>query len=204
MAKGFYISKSLGILGILLGVAAICTIVALSVVYAQEKNRNAENSAADSASSTTTTTAPATTVDESKPWNRYRLPTSLVPISYQVTLRPYFTPNAHGLYIFEGKSTVRFSCQEATNMIIIHSKKLNYTTQSSTGQRVALRSVDGSQPPAIDRTELVERTEYLVVHLQGHLSVGREYEMDSQFQGELADDLAGFYRSEYRENGQLK
>jgi hypothetical protein len=44
MAKGFYISKSLGILGLLLAVAALCTIVALSVVYAQEKNKNAENS----------------------------------------------------------------------------------------------------------------------------------------------------------------
>nr|AAB22255.1 aminopeptidase N, transmissible gastroenteritis virus TGEV receptor [swine, enterocytes, Peptide Partial, 30 aa] [Sus scrofa] len=30
-AKGFYISKALGILGILLGVAAVATIIALSV-----------------------------------------------------------------------------------------------------------------------------------------------------------------------------
>ncbi|KAM6181268.1 aminopeptidase N [Erethizon dorsatum] len=201
MAKGFYISKTLGILGILLGVAALFTIIVLSVVYAQEKNRNAENSATDPPASTT---SPATTVDQTKPWNQYRLPKSLVPDSYQVTLRPYFSPNEHGLYIFQGSSTVRFTCQEATNVIIIHSKKLNYTTQQPTGHRVVLRGVGSSQPPAIDRTELVERTEYLVVHLQDYLSVGSQYEMDSEFQGELADDLAGFYRSEYRENGVLK
>lgn len=198
MAKGFYISKPLGILGLLLGVAAICTIVALSVAYAQEKNRNTENSATFPPPYTT----PSATVDESKPWNQYRLPKSLIPDSYQVTLRPYLTPNEHGLYIFEGSSTVRFTCQEATDIIIIHSKKLNYTTQQ--GHPVALRGVGSSQPPAIDRTELVERTEYLVVHLQGSLSVGSQYEMDSKFQGELADDLAGFYRSEYTENGVLK
>lgn len=208
MAKGFYISKSLGILGILLGVAALCTIIALSVVYAQEKNRNAE----------TFTEAPevpevpelpvlstaivATTVDQSQPWNQYRLPKSLIPDSYRVTLRPYFTPNKDGLYVFEGNSTVRFTCKEATNVIIIHSKKLNYTRPQE--HMVVLRGVGGSQPPAIDRTELVERTEYLVVHLKDYLQVGSQYEMDTEFQGELADDLAGFYRSEYMDGSVKK
>uniref|UniRef100_A0A8D0TLI6 Aminopeptidase n=1 Tax=Sus scrofa TaxID=9823 RepID=A0A8D0TLI6_PIG len=161
MAKGFYISKALGILGILLGVAAVAT----------------------------------------KPWNRYRLPTTLLPDSYNVTLRPYLTPNADGLYIFKGKSIVRFICQEPTDVIIIHSKKLNYTTQ---GHMVVLRGVGDSQVPEIDRTELVELTEYLVVHLKGSLQPGHMYEMESEFQGELADDLAGFYRSEYMEGNVKK
>uniref|UniRef100_A0A8D1G0Y8 Aminopeptidase n=1 Tax=Sus scrofa TaxID=9823 RepID=A0A8D1G0Y8_PIG len=167
MAKGFYISKALGILGILLGVAAVATI----------------------------------TLDQSKPWNRYRLPTTLLPDSYNVTLRPYLTPNADGLYIFKGKSIVRFICQESTDVIIIHSKKLNYTTQ---GHMVVLRGVGDSQVPEIDRTELVELTEYLVVHLKGLLQPGHMYEMESEFQGELADDLAGFYRSEYMEGNVKK
>lgn len=200
MAKGFYISKTLGILGILLGVAAVCTIIALSVVYAQEKNKNAENSAVaptlpGSTSATTTTTA----VDESKPWNRYRLPKTLIPDSYQVTLRPYLTPNEQGLYIFKGNSTVRFTCNESTDVIIIHSKKLNYTDQGN--HKVVLRALGDTPAPNIDRTELVERTEYLVVHLQGSLVKGHQYEMFSEFQGELADDLAGFYRSEYMDGG---
>lgn len=205
MAKGFYISKTLGILGILLGVAAVCTIIALSVVYAQEKNRNAENSAIaptlpGSTSATTSTTNPA--IDESKPWNQYRLPKTLIPDSYQVTLRPYLTPNEQGLYIFKGSSTVRFTCNETTNVIIIHSKKLNYTNKGN--HRVALRALGDTPAPNIDTTELVERTEYLVVHLQGSLVKGHQYEMDSEFQGELADDLAGFYRSEYMEGGNKK
>lgn len=207
MAKGFYISKTLGILGILLGVAAVCTIVALSVVYAQEKNRNAENSAtaptlpgaSTTTSTATSTTTSTTTVDESKPWNQYRLPKTLIPDSYRVTLRPFLTPNEQGLYIFMGSSTVRFTCKEATNVIIIHSKKLNYTTKGA--HKVVLRALGDTPAPDIDKTELVERTEYLVVHLQGSLVKDSQYEMDSEFQGELADDLAGFYRSEYMENG---
>lgn len=192
MAKGFYISKSLGILGILLGMAALCTIIALSVVYAQEKNRNTESFTEAPVLSTAIL---GTTVDLNKPWNQYRLPKSLIPDSYRIKLRPYFTPNEEGLYIFEGTSTVRFTCKESTDVIIIHSKKLNYTRTLE--HMVVLRGVEGSQPPAIDRTELVERTEYLVVHLRDYLQVGSQYEMDTEFQGELADDLAGFYRSEY-------
>uniref|UniRef100_A0A8C9B3T8 Aminopeptidase n=1 Tax=Phocoena sinus TaxID=42100 RepID=A0A8C9B3T8_PHOSS len=197
MAKGFYISKALGILGILLGVAAIATIIALSVLYAQEKNQNA-----GPATSLTTTITTATTLDQSKPWNRYRLPTTLLPDSYDVTLRPYLTPNKNGLYIFEGRSIVRFICKVPTDVIIIHSKKLNYTTTQ--GHMVALRGVGASSAPDIDRTELVEPTEYLVVHLKGSLEAGRMYEMESTFQGELADDLAGFYRSEYMEGNVKK
>ncbi|XP_041508649.1 aminopeptidase N [Microtus oregoni] len=200
MAKGFYISKTLGILGIVLGVAAVCTIVALSVVYAQEKNKNAENSATTPTLPATTT--PATTVDGSEPWNKYRLPKTLIPDSYRVTLRPYLTPNPQGLYIFQGNSTVRFTCNVATNVIIIHSKKLNYTQKGN--HLVELRALGGSPAPNIIKTELVERTEYLVVHLNGQLVAGHQYEMDSQFQGELADDLAGFYRSEYEEDGVRK
>lgn len=200
MAKGFYISKTLGILGILLGVAAVCTIIALSVVYAQEKNKNVENSAvAPTIPGSTSATTSTTTVDESIPWNRYRLPKTLIPDSYQVTLRPYLTPNEQGLYIFKGNSTVRFTCNETTNVIIIHSKKLNYTDQGN--HKVVLRALGDPPAPDIDKTELVERTEYLVVHLQGSLVKGHQYEMFSEFQGELADDLAGFYRSEYMDGG---
>ena len=174
----------------------MCTIIALSVVYAQEKNKNVESSSqAPNSPSTTHSTTVATTLDQSKPWNRYRLPQTLMPESYRVTLRPYLTPNEKGLYIFKGSSTVRFICKVSTNVITIHSKKLNYTTTQ--GHMVVLRGVGGSEAPAIDRTELVELTEYLVVHLTGSLQAGSVYEMDSEFEGELADDLAGFYRSEY-------
>ncbi|KAK2503652.1 hypothetical protein MC885_015251 [Smutsia gigantea] len=209
MAKGFYISKAMGILAILLGVVAVSIIIALSVVYSQEKNKNDKSTTVAPTGSTTTaaptgsTTTAAPTLDQSKPWNHYRLPKTLVPDSYKVVLRPYLTPNDKGLYIFKGNSTVRFTCAEATDVIIIHSKKLNYTTVG--GHRVVLRAVEGSQAaPDIDRTELVEITEYLVVHLRGQLVVGGVYEMDSEFEGELADDLAGFYRSEYMEGNVKK
>ena len=62
----------------------------------------------------------------------------------------------------------------------------------------------GTQAPEIDRTELVLLTEYLVVHLKSSLEAGKTYEMETTFQGELADDLAGFYRSEYMDGNVKK
>ncbi|XP_006885282.1 PREDICTED: aminopeptidase N [Elephantulus edwardii] len=202
MAKGFYISKSLGILAIVLGVAAVCTISALSVVYSQEKQKNAENSRLEQSTlgpvSSTSAPVTTTTLDPNLPWNNYRLPLTLIPESYDLKLRPFLTPNSEGLYIFTGSSTVRFTCKNTTDVIIIHSKKLNYTAD------LVLRRVGGSQAPTIKRVEWVLHTEYMVVHLNSHLEVNGQYELQSQFVGELADDLAGFYRSEYMEGGVKK
>ncbi|XP_004617569.1 aminopeptidase N [Sorex araneus] len=193
MAGGFMISKPVGILCIILGVGALSTIIALSVVYSQEKSKNAERP------NPTPTAPPAsTTPDQKLPWNQYRLPKSLKPHSYKVSLRPFLTPNSQGLYVFTGSSTVRFECETATNVVIIHSKKLNYT------KAPVLRAVDGSKAPEISRWEEVKLTEYLVLHLKDNLQKGKSYEMDTQFEGELADDLAGFYRSEYMDGGVKK
>ncbi|KAM9124594.1 aminopeptidase N [Pangshura tecta] len=212
MAAGFFISKTLGIVSIILGLGAVATIIALAVVYAQEKENNAASSLPSISSTSATTpskgtpanvtnTTPlASTAAPANPWNNLRLPQSLIPEHYAVTLQPFLTPDtASGLYIFKGNSTVRFSCQNATDLILIHSKQLNYTQQS--GFLVSLQGVNGSSPPPIANTWLETQTQYLVVQLQGQLEKGKSYELVSSFTGELADDLAGFYRSEYVENG---
>ncbi|XP_062998822.1 aminopeptidase N [Elgaria multicarinata webbii] len=196
MAKGFFISKTLGIVGIVLGAAAVATIIALAVVYAQEKSSNALTTA------TTTTAAPATTAKPNNPWNRLRLPNTLKPENYTVTLQPFLAKDSQGLYIFKGNSTVRFQCVEPTDLILIHSKKLNYTDQGPF--LVSLSGVDGATAPAITATWTQEDTQYLVVQLDGPLQQDQFYELHSIFQGELADDLAGFYLSKYEEDGQPK
>ncbi|XP_026712274.1 aminopeptidase N [Athene cunicularia] len=209
MAAGFFISKSVGIVAIVLALGAVATIIALSVVYAQEKNK-----VTDVGTTTTTTaaprpttagppitdTAPTTAVSPSSAgpeyaWNRWRLPTTLTPESYEVTLQPFLTPDANNVYIFKGNSSVVFICTEATDLILIHSNKLNYTLQGSF--HASLQAVDGSRVPPISSTWLETPTQYLVVQLGSSLQRGQRYRLITIFTGELADDLAGFYRSEY-------
>ncbi|XP_034291427.1 aminopeptidase N isoform X1 [Pantherophis guttatus] len=239
MAKGFFISKSLGIVGIVLGLGAVATIIALSVVYTQEKQRadnalanqgpsstitagatiagtvqattagatratTASTTRATTASTTRATTAGANSTITTKPlepWDHMRLPKTLMPTFYTISLQPFLKEVSPDFYIFKGNSTVEFQCKQPTDLILIHSKKLNYTLQET-----FLASLTGINvvAPAIERTWLVEKTEYLVVKLKEKLQQDKAYRLHAEFTGELADDLAGFYRSAYMEEGKSK
>uniref|UniRef100_A0A8K9Y312 Aminopeptidase n=1 Tax=Oncorhynchus mykiss TaxID=8022 RepID=A0A8K9Y312_ONCMY len=179
MGKGFFISKTLGIVGVIVGTGVVATIIALSVVYSQEKAKIHE------------AVNPPTT--PSTPWEHYRLPDSLSPVSYNITLWPRLVVNAStGLYIFTGQSAVLFQCEKDTDLILIHANKLNLTLLS-------LISRDGATAPAIKKSWLEVPTQFLVIQLNSNLMAGRQYELYTEFIGELADDLGGFYRSEYTE-----
>ncbi|XP_042268842.1 aminopeptidase Ey-like [Thunnus maccoyii] len=142
--------------------------------------------------------------DVTAPWDRYRLPTALVPESYNITLWPRLSPDPNtGLYIFTGKSTVEFECATETDLILIHSNKLNYTVQENTHIATLIASGGGSAP-GIKSSWLQPETQYLVIQLNGNLNQQQKYQLYTEFTGELADDLAGFYRSEYDEDGVRK
>uniref|UniRef100_A0A3Q4GL24 Alanyl aminopeptidase, membrane n=1 Tax=Neolamprologus brichardi TaxID=32507 RepID=A0A3Q4GL24_NEOBR len=202
MGKVYYISKNVGLGMLVLTVCGLATIIALSVAYDKEKSKNQGN-VGDGASDSTSTTTPSTTPDTPKePWDHYRLPDSLIPVSYNVTLWPRLKPNAEGLYIFTGRSTVIFKCVKETDLIIIHSRKLNFTTFF--GHHAKLSSQGEAPVPTILNSWLVKKTEFLVIQLGSRLSAGVSYSLHTEFLGELADDLEGFYRSEYVEDGVKK
>lgn len=107
MGKGFFISKTVGVVGVILGAAAVATIIALSVVYSQEKAKNNQVLPTDGAA---TSKPPTTPTPSNEPWDKYRLPKSLVPHRYSVTLWPRLTPDdTTGLYIFTGQVFVNRS-----------------------------------------------------------------------------------------------
>uniref|UniRef100_A0A669BKB4 Aminopeptidase n=1 Tax=Oreochromis niloticus TaxID=8128 RepID=A0A669BKB4_ORENI len=200
MGKGFFISKVVAVVCVVVAISAVATIIALSVVYAQEKSKNQETpTTATTAGPGTQTTTPST---PKEPWQRYRLPDSLSPISYNVTLWPRLTPNTDGLYIFSGYSTVLFTCVKETDLILIHSNKLNFTMFD--GYHAQLKAVDGASAPQLKKSWLEVPTQYLVIQLSSPLQAGSTYELFTEFVGELADDLGGFYRSEYDEDGVRK
>ncbi|XP_030574026.1 aminopeptidase Ey-like isoform X2 [Archocentrus centrarchus] len=202
MGKMYHVSKNVGIGMLVLAVCALATIIALSIAYDKERSKNQGNPG-DGASDSTSAPTPGTTpVTPKEPWDRYRLPDSLIPNFYNVTLWPRLAPNAESLYIFTGHSSVIFKCVKETDLIIIHSKKLNFTTFF--GHHAKLSSLGEAPAPAIQKSWLVEKTELLVIKLSSRLSVGTSYILQTEFLGELADNLEGFYRSEYTEDGVKK
>ncbi|XP_062327758.1 aminopeptidase Ey-like [Osmerus eperlanus] len=202
MGKGFYISKALGVTLIIFGVGAVATIIALSVVYSQEKSNNGVEPTNGEVTPTTTASTPTTPTTPKEPWDHYRLPVSLAPVSYNVTLWPRLQKNPDGLYIFTGHSAVVFKCVKETDLILIHSNKLNLTLFE--GHHAKLTGIDGATAPNLMKTWLEEKTQYLVVQLNSKLTVGKFYELYTDFVGELSDDLGGFYRSEYFEDSVKK
>ncbi|XP_072519135.1 aminopeptidase Ey-like isoform X2 [Salminus brasiliensis] len=67
-----------------------------------------------------------------------------------------------------------------------------------------LTTVNNTPAPAIKSTWTQVTTQYLVIELNSKLKAGEVYRLFTEFVGELADDLAGFYRSEYFEDGVKK
>lgn len=49
----------------------------------------------------------------------------------------------------------------------------------------------------IDRLELVEEFDFLVIYLQEPLQMGRQHVLRMRFISQLSDGLHGFYRSQY-------
>uniref|UniRef100_A0A671SFS2 Aminopeptidase n=1 Tax=Sinocyclocheilus anshuiensis TaxID=1608454 RepID=A0A671SFS2_9TELE len=197
MGKGYYISKHLATAAMVLAAIALVTIIALSVVYNREKSKNA-------AKFTNATTSPVTPTPKTsnEPWDKYRLPDTLSPEYYNVTLWPRLVKNVNGMYIFTGISGVMFTCVKKTDLILIHSNKLNLTLFK--GHHAKLMGQSGVTAPAIKTTWFQTEKQYLVIQLEGKLKPGKSYWLYTEFTGELADDLEGFYRSEYMEDGEKK
>uniref|UniRef100_A0A8C1WPG0 Aminopeptidase n=1 Tax=Cyprinus carpio TaxID=7962 RepID=A0A8C1WPG0_CYPCA len=197
MGKGYYISKHLATAAMVLAAIALVTIIALSVVYNREKSKNAAKF-----SKAPTLPVFPTPKTSNEPWDKYRLPDTLSPQYYNVTLWPRLVKNANGMYIFTGISGVMFTCEKKTDLILIHSNKLNLTVFK--GHHAKLTGLSGVTAPAIKTTWFQSETQYLVIQLEGKLKPGKDYWLYTEFIGELADDLEGFYRSEYMENGEKK
>lgn len=199
MGNVYYVKKTVGLGLLVAAAAALATIIALSVAYNNEKSKK---KGAGAASATSMSSPPPTTFTPTGPWDFHRLPGSLLPLSYNVTLWPRLEPDADGLYVFSGHSVVVFTCVKETDLIIIHSNKLNLTTTS--GHHARLVGLGRASAPAIQRSWFVERTQFLVLQLRSQIPAGASYALYTEFRGELADDLQGFYRSEYTEDGVKK
>uniref|UniRef100_A0A672YRJ4 Aminopeptidase n=1 Tax=Sphaeramia orbicularis TaxID=375764 RepID=A0A672YRJ4_9TELE len=202
MGKVYYVSKNVGLGVLMLGTLALAIIIALSIAYDKERAKNRSKPGDGVTDSTSMPILPTTPSAPKETWDHYRLPDSFIPISYAVTLWPRLVPNDDGMYIFTGHSTVVFRCVKETNLILIHSNKLNLTIFNE--QLAKLSALGEHTAPAIAKSWLVSKTQYLVLQLRKSLTVGRSYILYTEFQGELADDLEGFYRSEYVEDGVKK
>lgn len=76
------------------------------------------------------------------------------------------------------------------DLILIHSNKLNLTAAT-------LSTLHSLPAPAVMHAQTLNKTRYMVFHLSQKLKAGFFYTLHTQFAGELANDLGGYYKSKY-------
>uniref|UniRef100_A0A8B9L915 Aminopeptidase n=1 Tax=Astyanax mexicanus TaxID=7994 RepID=A0A8B9L915_ASTMX len=190
MGKGVYISKGLAIATVVLTVSAVSGIVLMVVMYQLQIKENPPEEPP--------TLIPTTPIPTGPPPN-LRLPDNLIPERYEVFLQPYFYTvlenNTVQSHVFKGNSTVTFKCVKDTRSIFLHALQLSVSNVKVTDS-VTRKNIE------VERYEVhINKTNFFEIQLKEVLNGnGSYYELFTEFEGELLDDLAGLYMSRYTEN----
>lgn len=136
----------------------------------------------------------------SDPDPNYRLNTPIIPSDYEIFIKPYFDTGDERAFTYDGQVSITFKTSEEIKQIKFHSEDLKYTaeniTLSANGATVALDSTNA--------LEFNTNYSFVYVNVQNNLQVGVEYILTIAYEGPIREDLNGFYRNYYIENGVKK
>uniref|UniRef100_A0A8C4HNR7 Aminopeptidase n=1 Tax=Dicentrarchus labrax TaxID=13489 RepID=A0A8C4HNR7_DICLA len=124
------------------------------------------------------------------PWDRMRLPKTVYPLHYDLTIHPNLTT-----LDFTGVARILLDVHEDTSMVVLHAKQMQVSN-------VLLLAPEGVRPLRV--------LEYPPFHQLALLSdsvltKGRRYEVQLEFAANLSDSFHGFYKSSYRtKNGEVR
>ncbi|XP_070557378.1 aminopeptidase N-like [Ptychodera flava] len=143
--------------------------------------------------------------DEREPFDG-RLPETLAPSLYTISVTPYLDEeDGEKRFTFDGSVEIIFEVLNSTDVIVLHAHGTLKVDDSDSMITVAEKD-NPSQTIGVDRVEIVEKYEFVMVHLTSNLVMGSEYiiKMDS-FTGTLHHaDFQGLYLSNYTEGGETK
>lgn len=114
-----------------------------------------------------------------------RIPKDIRPLHYDL----FLYPNLDTLH-FKGKVQILLRCFKSTNRIIFHMKDLKTKNIKVLGDKDAEIKVK-------DVSENKERN-LVILQLDEDLKKDKEYSLAMDFNGKLADNMEGFYKSEYK------
>lgn len=148
-----------------------------------------------------------TTMSPPTPTPYLRLPRSLTPSKYQLSLQPYFPAGQDIWYppernfTFDGNVTITIDCVEKTDNITLHMYKIHLKNESIR----LVDTVNGEQVQLSGHT-YDKKTQFVTFFLRsGSLQPDHEYQLHLSYIGQLVgSDLAGFYPSSYLEDGEIK
>lgn len=115
---------------------------------------------------------------------RYRLPNTVSPVHYDLTLEPDLSA-----FTFNGDAKILLKVEEDTNNIVLNKK---YLTVSNIAVQDAV-----NKPVVVGKEQYDEEEELLTIPLDTKLTKGQQYTLSMKFNGTLNDQKRGFYRSRY-------
>ncbi|XP_051785804.1 glutamyl aminopeptidase [Erpetoichthys calabaricus] len=132
--------------------------------------------------------------DESGDWKNFRLPDYMVPVHYDLEMKPDLVKN-----MYTGTTTIHLTVSKTTKHLWMHIRE-TFVTELP---RLQQQSGDELQLIGVLRCFEFKKHEYLVVEAERPLAPG-DYQLKLNFQGSLSGSLVGFYKTTYVENGIVK
>ena len=123
-----------------------------------------------------------------------RLPGDVVPISYELFLKPYLNEeDVEGTtkkrFTFDGNVVITIKCKTETNRITLHSHFIEISS-------ISLNGPDLEILPTWEHEERYGRV-HIDLDPEQFLQVGEEYTLNIVYVGQLSDVSLGFYRGSY-------
>ena len=127
--------------------------------------------------------APVASNGQPCPWTSMRLPKTVFPVHYDLSIHPNLTT-----LDFSGVVRIQLDVREDTRTVVLHAKQMQVS-------KVFLLSSEGVRP-----LEILEypRFHQLALVSDTTLTKGRKYEVHLEFAANLSDSFHGFYKSSYR------
>jgi hypothetical protein len=120
----------------------------------------------------------------------YRLPETVTPDIYIITLTPNYTDYA----TFTGEVTILVTALRDVNNISLHYDKITIVERSITHINGSELDLEDKSNDSYDNTTNIYT---LTLSNNQNLTSGRRYVINIKYTGLLLDDMAGFYRSSY-------
>ncbi|XP_072288736.1 endoplasmic reticulum aminopeptidase 1b [Eucyclogobius newberryi] len=127
--------------------------------------------------------APIATNGQPFPWTTMRLPKSVLPIHYDLSLHPNLTT-----LDFTGVVRIQLDVREDTRMIVLHAKQLQVSNVFLLGPE-GVKSLECLEYPRFHQLALIS---------DSLLTKGRKYEVHLEFAANLSESFHGFYKSSYQ------
>lgn len=133
------------------------------------------------------------------PGINFALPVEYEVYDYWIELTPYFNTNDDKQFTFEGKSRMRVLPLETLSSITLHASGLKISedqitvTNTATDQHIHIGGVvyPGNDLVTLNFDSPVQKENYYLIEF-------------GQYSGIIRDDMDGFYRSSYKQNGTTK